>query len=285
MRLARNLCFTFENTILYIDIGMLLFFVCLLPMKKWYRWFTLIEMIIVAVIIGVLATALVPRIQHALARVKNSKRMTDLHTVYNGTKIYIMDYAKLPGNATALEWPYLTSLPSDPSGLKACVNYRHTYPVDYYTAIMQRDYSSTLDAHNYYPGDKWYYYNELQTGMFIPGRWSASALPIAVLGAYMERVGITPVSNVPNSHTKIAMSPWWRGSSCAEYAIWSTYAMWWYGTYAVKLPSPEAINTPEVLPILQIMYGGAGWGTSDYYSMWPTYFNLSEGDYLMMVTK
>lgn len=53
--------------------------------------FTLIEMLIVIVIIGILAAALVPRLQAVQARARDSKRKVDLRTIFNANEIYRTD--------------------------------------------------------------------------------------------------------------------------------------------------------------------------------------------------
>lgn len=67
---------------------MLLNTVC---MSKKIKAFTLIEMLIVIVIIGILAAALVPRLQDVQARARDTKRKIDLRSIYNANEIYMAD--------------------------------------------------------------------------------------------------------------------------------------------------------------------------------------------------
>ena len=101
------------------------------------RTFTLIEMLIVIVIIGILATALIPRLQSVQWRARDTKRKTDLKTIYNALEIYKLDFGLYPRprNNFFTSWTYnvdnevlsyhpqpwisgldnyLTSLPVDP---------------------------------------------------------------------------------------------------------------------------------------------------------------------------
>ena len=56
--------------------------------------FTLIEMLIVIVIIGILAAALVPRLQDVQGRARDTKRKADLRTIYNANEIYLLDFGQ-----------------------------------------------------------------------------------------------------------------------------------------------------------------------------------------------
>ena len=98
-----------------------------------HKSFTLIEMLIVIVIIGILAAALIPRLQAVQGRARDSKRKIDLRTIFNANEIFLNDnsrYAK-PGTGGMNDTGYiaksthndpwitelsgiLTSIPTDP---------------------------------------------------------------------------------------------------------------------------------------------------------------------------
>lgn len=278
-------------------------------MQKRNSAFTLVEMLIVIVVIWVLATALIPKIQSSLARTRNSKRVVDLRTVYNGLKTYITDFGSFPVQANKLAGSYLTSLPADPSWLESCVN-KKFWPK--YGSVLVQEFLPTfkvIDANNYYDWDKWYYYNNLATWTFVPWRWvwwwgttNVNLEPIAIIGAYMEKVGnVVPVSNVPYSAEKHinAYNGQWRASGCPEYAIWSLYSgIWaWTNWYAAssnsvrQLADPEAINTPELTARLDIIM--QDWWNGLVQSapgMWSASistmrYDTTEWDYIMMITR
>ena len=53
--------------------------------------FTLLEMLIVIVIIGILSAALIPRLQSVQARTRDTQRKIDLLTIFNANEIYKQD--------------------------------------------------------------------------------------------------------------------------------------------------------------------------------------------------
>ncbi len=99
---------------------------------KQNKTFTLIEMLIVIVIIGILAAALVPRLTDVQERARDAKRKVDMTSLYNAIQIYKTDQSIYPlaggcsvnsscliNTATGTNWfPQLTgimtSLPIDP---------------------------------------------------------------------------------------------------------------------------------------------------------------------------
>lgn len=59
-------------------------------------------MLIVIVIIGILAAALVPRLQDVQIRARDTKRKTDLRSIYTALEVYFADNGSYPSAGTGL---------------------------------------------------------------------------------------------------------------------------------------------------------------------------------------
>jgi len=100
---------------------------------KQKKSFTLIEMLIVIVIIGILAAALVPRLQSVQSRARDAKRKADLNQLNTAMQIKYGDRNSLPasvgrittGTHAYLELTgYMTSVPLDPQTPTTNYGYR-----------------------------------------------------------------------------------------------------------------------------------------------------------------
>lgn len=119
--------------------------------------FTLIELMIVIVIIGILAVALLPRVIGAPAKARDVTRKTDLADLVNALELYAVDTGSYPLGGTSftstcltgsdsvslLIDDYLQEFPTDPTGLSSetsCTGY-------YYVPLTQSGTGSS--ATNY----------------------------------------------------------------------------------------------------------------------------------------
>lgn len=100
--------------------------------KKRKSWFTLIEMLIVIVILGILSAAILPKLTGYLQQTRDLKRYTDIENLGNALMLYtahhwsfplrkhiwgIKDYNRYFGSASDIEGlvpDYLNSIPQDP---------------------------------------------------------------------------------------------------------------------------------------------------------------------------
>jgi len=67
--------------------------------------FTLVEILIVVVILGILAAIVVPQFTEASGEAKDSRLMSDLQTCRSQIELYKLQHAgQLPGNATGMDF-------------------------------------------------------------------------------------------------------------------------------------------------------------------------------------
>ncbi len=193
--------------------------------------FTLIEMLIVIVIIGILAAALVPRLTDIQSRARNVKRKADITTLTNGIRIYYTDHADYPRSLAFLQTGnIMTTIPSDPQ-----VSARH--PCAFWTGwrgtdpLLAGGYTSSwfYDVESVYgTGAHRYYYSMAFHGYMYASCATYGNCDYAWVGAQMENDGSI------NSYGGVEGT--WAYHAC----FWSNnYYEWWqwwaYGKYNAYL--------------------------------------------------
>jgi type II secretion system protein G len=87
--------------------------------------FTLLELLIVIVIIGILALLIIPNITSAPKKARDTKRKTDITTIRKGLEEYFVNNNSYPAALTDLTTgtaPIIATLPTDPKNTSP-----HTY--------------------------------------------------------------------------------------------------------------------------------------------------------------
>ena len=71
--------------------------------KACRRGFTLIELMIVIVILGILMGAIVPRVRNSVARGRDTARIADMNNIANALKLYYADEEQYPDTNACLD--------------------------------------------------------------------------------------------------------------------------------------------------------------------------------------
>jgi general secretion pathway protein G len=114
--------------------------------------FTLLELLIVIVIIGILALLILPNITSAPKKARDTKRKTDLTAIQKGLEEYFVDNNAYPAalsSLTAGSAPIMKTIPADPKNVAPYTyiytpaNSNTTYTL---TACLENDQDAGTDV-------------------------------------------------------------------------------------------------------------------------------------------
>jgi type II secretion system protein G len=105
---------------------------------KEQKGFTLLELLIVIVIIGILALLIIPNITSAPKKARDTQRKTDITTIRKGLEEYYVNNNTYPAALSALEavstGPIMKDVPDDPKNTGVLVyTYTEGTPANGYT--------------------------------------------------------------------------------------------------------------------------------------------------------
>ena len=126
------------------------------------KWFTLVEMLIVVVIIGILASALVPRLTWAQASARDSARAADLNQIWTAIQMYHWNHWAFPNYS----WAVATGGDSNSNGLADDLVPRHidSLPTD---PQSERPAPAAISGDN--NGEVWWQYRYT----YVESTWTA----------------------------------------------------------------------------------------------------------------
>jgi general secretion pathway protein G len=132
--------------------------------NKKIKGFTLIEIMIVLVIIGIMASLIAPKVMGGLDQARKIKAKTDITTIINSLKLYKIDNSRYPTKEQGLDAlikkptiapipnsyrndGYLEKLPKDPWGNDyVYLNPGKYQEIDVYSIGVNGDSSTTQDS-------------------------------------------------------------------------------------------------------------------------------------------
>lgn len=97
-----------------------------MKLKKSQKGFTLIEVVAVAALLGVLITMMMPSLESANDKVKNSKLKHDMATIDQAIQLYKMENGSCPDALEELDGSYIAK----GSSFKDALNEELTYTVE-----------------------------------------------------------------------------------------------------------------------------------------------------------
>ncbi len=140
-------------------------------MFSYKKWFTLIEVVIVIVIIWLLASALIPRIQSAQAKARDTTRKNDMRNIIHALELHMADNANYPKShpTSYNQNAYIYSNWVITSWLPNLKNYLSKIPLDPINTKTGTPWTTTSKVYTY---AYWNVFNPQNTVANTPKVWT-----------------------------------------------------------------------------------------------------------------
>lgn len=152
-------------------------------MKLTRKWFTLVEMLIVIVIIGILAAALIPRLTGIQARARDTARKADLNQISTSLSTYALDHNAYPVHTS---WTAITT-GGTAGALTGLATYMTAIPKETSANWMGYQYQSN-------PAGGVFVIASVSEGGWVNANWSGGASATATSVPAAITIGTSPVS-------------------------------------------------------------------------------------------
>lgn len=219
------------------------------------KWFTLIEMLIVIVIIGILSAALIPKIIWVQARARDTARTADTRNLANAIETYAFDNggtypiasfwdaSNSSGNIWSLSWilsSYISNIPTD----------------------KNHGLVTTINGDCYQMGDYFAYYTD-----DIGSRYAITSLKESKIGNATNCRGISISSPVWNYETYGQWIISWSFIPDNQLSLWGRY---WIAIMSYSWPSWPIVLSNETSKFTNMVINA-------FNSKWLTYVFIPNG--------
>ena len=213
--------------------------------KKFKKAFTLVEMLIVIIIIGILMWALLPKLKWAQERARDTARKANLTTVSTALEMYFNDEGSYPtwscvSNISSKLVPtYVSELPSDPQKWRIAFWTKAGWCTgwDYAYSAMSRKWSrnawSVIVANTEAQGKVWNFIlpqasASAWAAINIVFSWNTTAIGSTSIAGddSIAALSVTDMADAStNSATHISDASYAAKFTCSSTTLWTTGTM------------------------------------------------------------
>ena len=219
-----------------------------MPKSFPHKSFTLIEMLVIVVIIGILASVLIPRLTGAKERANDSARIVKVWQISSAVELYAQEngttypLAPLTSTGTSIATPsvstaispYMTTIPTDPGKGTVAIStapwnimvtgdsfayWTNTgWTIYAITALMESKKGNTTNATEVIDSDKQWWYQKVGKGLsYAYGLWGKA--PIWVTQFWTDLV----ISDGTNTYTIMDRNLWASIAGTGQASYWYYY--------------------------------------------------------------